>query len=233
MSVMIYSANIGGRDVPRPQVDQDIDVEWRYFTDRPDIVPYPWKVHTVDVHENESLHPNMLAKWWKVHPVIFPPVDHAIWIDASMEITSPSFAHEAIKALRGAPVATWKHPRRTSIYDEAAASLGREAQGGRYASLPIMEQVESYRAEGYPDDLGLFACGTIVWTWAARALGEDWWRECVTWGYQDQLSFPVCCWRAGVRPATFPVAQIEQANRRDGWLGNRWLRIWPHTPGTD
>lgn len=236
MSTVIYTANIGGRDFPHSQVPQDIDVDWRYFTDDPDIeVEAPWRVRC-DVRS--ELHPNLRAKWWKTHP--FFAYEYAIWIDASMQITSPSFAREAISALNGAPIATWQHPRRSSIYAEAEASLGAESQGGRYAALPLREQVAAYRAEGYPDDLGLFACGTIVWTWQARAMGEDWWRECVKWGYQDQLSFPVCCWRAGIQPATFPVPQIERRRPQQGqrgravpYLGNRWLRIWPHTKGTD
>lgn len=233
MSVLIYTANIGGRDFPHSQAEQDIDVDWYYFTDQR-VAPLdgPWTVREVvrGHGTGEDRHPNLAAKWWKTHPFAY---EHAIWIDASMEITNPSFAREAIASLDGAPVATWKHPRRSSIYAEVEASLGREAQGGRYAALPLREQAESYRAEGFPDDLGLYACGAIVWTWAARELGEVWWRECVTWGYQDQVSFPVACWRTGIRPATFPIPQIESRNPRLGYLANRWLRIWPHTKGAD
>lgn len=232
--VVIYTANIGGRDHPHSAVEQDIDVDWRYFTDQPDLpIDGPWKVReVVRGHGNGAdRHPNLAAKYWKTHPLA--SYEHAIWIDASMEITSPGFAREAIASLNGAPLATWKHPRRCSIYAEVEASLGAEGQGGRYAHLPLREQAQSYREEGFPDDLGLFACGTIVWTWAARQLGDDWWRECVKWGYQDQISFPVACWRAGIRPATFPIPQITSRSPKMGFLANPWLRIWPHTKGTD
>jgi len=232
-NVVVYTANIGGRDHPHQQADQDIDVDWRYFTDTHDTpIEAPWKILDVARGHGHNIdrHPNLAAKWWKTHPP--GTYEHAIWIDASMEITSRSFAREAIAALNGAPVATWRHPRRTSIVDEAEASLGREAQGGRYSSLPLREQTQAYLAEGYPDE-SLYACGTIVWTWAARPMAHDWWIECVKWGYQDQISFPVCAWRAGITPATFPVPQIESRNPREGWLANRWLRIWPHTKGTD
>lgn len=231
--VVIYSANIGGRDFPHSAVEQDIDVDWRYFTDQPDIpIDGPWKVNEVVSREHYGdEHPNMTAKWWKTHPL--STYEHAIWIDASMEITSQSFAREAIAALNGAPLATFKHPRRSTIAAEAEASLGAEAQGGRYDALPLREQVLAYRDEGFPDNVGLFACGTIVWTWAARGLGEIWWQECKKWGYQDQISFPVACWRTGIAPAVFPIPQIESRNPQMGYLSNRWFRIWPHTKGTD
>lgn len=230
IETVIYTANCGGRDHQHSQVEQDIDVDWRYITDDDDVtVSAPWKRRLT--YDPAYEHPNLSAKWWKTHP--YGSYTYAIWIDASMEITSPSFAREAIAALNGAPVATWNHPRRSSIHAEVEASLGREGQGGRYAGLPLREQAASYRDEGFPDDVGLFACGTMVWTWAARAMAEDWWRECVKWGYQDQVSFPVACWRAGITPAAFPVPQIESRNPRLGYLANRWMRIWPHTKGTD
>lgn len=230
IETVIYTANCGGRDFPHSQVEQDIDVDWRYITnDTGAIVCAPWKRRLT--YDPRHEHPNLSAKWWKTHP--YGSYMYAIWIDASMEITSPSFAREAIAALQGAPVATFKHPRRTTVAAEVEASLGREGQNGRYEHLPLREQAASYREEGFPDDVGLFACGTIVWTWAARAMAEDWWRECVTWGYQDQVSFPVCAWRAGITPATFPVPQIESRNPRLGYLANRWMRIWSHRKGTD
>jgi len=233
-NVVVYTANIGGRDHPHQQADQDIDVDWRYFTDAHDTpIEGPWKILDVKRGHGHNIdrHPNLAAKWWKTHP--FVSYKYAIWIDASMEITSPAFAREAIDSLKGAPLATFRHPRRTTIAAEVEASLGSEGQGGRYERLPLREQLAAYQQEGFPDDVGLYACGTIVWTWEARGIGEDWWRECVQWGYQDQISFPVVCWRAGIRPSTFPIPQIESRNPRLGFLANRWLRIWPHTKGTD
>lgn len=254
MSVLVYTANIGGRDRPRPQAAQEgADVQWLYATDDPGVVvPAPW--YPVCVRPHPELHPNMAAKWHKTHP----PTgwDAVVWIDSSMEVTSPRFVAEAVASLEGKALATWRHPRRDSVYDEAEASLGAESQGGRYASLPIRAQMAAYRAEGYPDAHGLYACGTVVWTAAAATLGQAWWDECVRWGYQDQLSFPVVCWRAGVVPAVFPFAQIERRGsarsrapgsagwsagaqfarggaHREPWLENRWLRIHPHQLDTD
>lgn len=237
-SVVIYTANVGGRDMPHRQVEQDIPVTWRYITDRQVSLPPPWRPPLIFADDEwnplvRERSANMRAKLMKCSPLT--EADIAIWIDASMEVTSPSFARAAVAALDGAPLATWKHPRRDCIYDEVEASLGAEGQGGRYADLPLREQVESYRQEGYPAHNGLYACGTMVWTRDAYDIAAMWLAECLLWGHQDQVSFPVVCWRAGVKPSVFPFPQIERglASRRAGYLANRWLRIHPHTPGTD
>jgi len=261
VTVRAYTANYGGRDRAWPQVEQSIPVEWVYFTDIDEVAPAPWT--TIQQFPNPELHRNLAAKWYKTHPFGVGEWDddarYAIWIDASMEVTNPRFAAEAIASLEERPVAAWAHPRRDCIYEEAKAALTYESVDDRYADQPVLEQVASYRAEGHPEHGGLYACGTIVWTRDAIPLGEAWWDECVRWSMQDQLSFPVVARRLGIRPAVFPVGQIEHRTRsrvarapqnfsrsRSGarevgsptaagevLLGNRWLTIHPHVPGTD
>jgi hypothetical protein len=222
--VVIVTAIYGGVDRLRPQVEQDITAEWLCFTDEPTLpAPTPWGV----IYDPPAYnHPNMAAKFHKCQPQVSDT--DVVWIDANMEVTSPSFAREALAA-RHEGIAVWRHPRRDCIYDEAEASLGAEGQGGKYAGLPIREQVAHYRAEGHPEHGGLFACGTVAWDLSGRSvsdLGAEWLEECDRWSYQDQLSLPVVARRAGVVPGVFPVRQIER--RRRGWLENRWLRIHPH-----
>jgi len=222
--VAIVSACFGGFDVPPPfQCKQDIDVEWYYFTDARSVQAKPWHVTHVDLRGNE---PRLTAKAYKM----VAPVEtrYVIWIDANMEITSPYFARNALASIHDG-VAVFRHPRRDCIYDEARASLGAESQGGKYAGLPLIEQVNAYRAEGYPEHHGLYACGVVAWDMdRARALGEAWLAEQERWSIQDQLSFPVVCWRMGIEPGVFPHPQIERSPRVNAPLSNRWLVIHPH-----
>lgn len=225
MTVAVVTALYGGYDRLRPQVAQDTEAEWIVFTDDPELAaPAPWRVM---VSPPAYEHPCMAAKVHKCCPGV--EQTDVIWIDANMQVTSRSFAREALAARRDG-MAVWRHPRRDCIYDEAEASLGAEAQGGKYAELPIIEQVEHYSTEGHPAHGGLFACGTIAWDLTdllALKIGAEWLAECERWTYQDQLSLPVVCRRAGVTPGLFPVHQIERRHRR-GWLENRWMRIHPH-----
>ena len=231
MKTLVMTANFGGRDRPRPQTQQFGDVDYLYVTDDPDTpVPFPW---TVEVHEREHEVPNLAAKWWRTHPPFDRGYDHVIWLDANMEMRIPQFTSYCIDAIHDG-IAVWNHPRRNCIVDEMEASLGPEAQGGRYDHLPLRAQVESYLAEGYPRHNGLYATGTFVWTPpAAKAIGDEWYDECVKWGYQDQLSFPVVCWRHDITPGVFPLPQIaSRYNARQGWWANQWVILHDHVEGT-
>lgn len=229
MSVCIYTACYGGYDEPRSQAAQDVDVDWLYFTE-PDAsrAPDPWR--TIETLPREDT-PMLAAKWWKLHPPV--GYDHAIWVDANMEITSAAFAREAIATLGGPGAYTfgvWRHPRRDCVYDEIAATLGAERQGDKYDDARLTAQGDAYRDEGYPTRNGLYANGTIVWTPEAWPISKTWWDEILRTTHQDQVSLPVVCWRLGVVPAVFPVGQIERRTMTRGapWLSNRWLRIHPH-----
>jgi len=223
---VVVTACYGGVDTTlHPQAPQDMPVDWVCFTDEPDLTaPAPWRVVQAP---GRFAHPCLSAKVHKTSPAV--DVTDVVWIDASMEVTSRSFVRDALAARRDG-VATFTHPRRRCIYDEAEASLGAEGQDGKYAGQPLLDQVAHYRAEGHPDHGGLFACGAVAWDLAnpkAAELGRQWLAECERWSWQDQLSFPVVCRRLGVVPGVFPVRQIERSSR--GFLSNRWLRIHPHT----
>jgi len=222
----VITACYGGVDTTlHRQATQDIPVDWVCFTDQAELVaPAPWRV----VHQAARFDQPCLAA--KVHKTT-PTADttDVVWIDASMEVTSRSFVREALAA-RHDGVAVFAHPRRDCIYAEAEASLGAEAQGGKYADQPLLDQVAAYRADGHPERGGLYACGVVAWDLAnptAVKLGRAWLEECERWSWQDQLSFPVACRRLGLTPGVFPIRQIEKNGRL--FLSNRWLRIWPHT----
>ena len=221
MGVAIITACYGHFDDVQAQPEQDIPVDWVYVTDGPPAAPEPWE--TLVRSSDES--PRLAAKRVKCEPWRFTTADTIIWIDANTQITSSSFAREVISYMRDG-LAVFRHPRRDCIYAEADASLGAEAQGGKYADQPIRAQVDRYRIDGHPTRAGLFACGTVAWDAAderVRELGAVWLAECERWSIQDQLSLPVVARRLGVTPGVFPFSQI-----RRGYLGNRWLRILPH-----
>jgi hypothetical protein len=224
----VLTACFGSFDQVRPQVEQDIDLDWICVTDDPNLdVPAPWEKR---VASPRYAHPCMSAKRYKLLPWSLAVPDRVIWVDANTEVTASSFAREALASINDG-VALFAHPRRDCIYEEAEASLGAEGQGGKYADQPIREQVEHYLAEGHPGHAGLWACGTIAWDITdsrVRALGKQWMGECEHWSWQDQLSFPVICRRLGITPGTFPISQLERQHRGAESIGNQWLQIHPH-----
>lgn len=233
MRVAIVSANFGGYDEPRPQTDQwvddDVEIDWWYATDRTS-VPGPWRRYPARPASGED--PRLYAKQFKCVPwASLSGYERYVWLDANMEVVSPTFITEALAACAPGPVAAWAHPRRDCVYDEVEASLVEApAKYGRYADA-LRAQAVDYLAEGYPAHAGLYACGTVVWdgeSTRAYALGLDWLAEIHRTTIQDQVSFPVVARRLGIVPATFPVPQLERPRGRRSHYGNRWVAIHPH-----
>jgi hypothetical protein len=223
--VAIVTACYGGYDTARAQAEQDIDVDWLFYTDRLDqalAVPPPWTGHARDATHTD---PRLAAKVTKAMPWSVCPHRWVIWIDANMAITSPSFAREALDQLHDG-LAVYAHPDRDCIYTEAHASL--TLAPAKYAHQPILEQVAHYRQAGWPEHAGLYACGVIARDTGdprVQVHGRRWWAECEQWTTQDQLSFPIASRAAGIQPGVFDHPLVD---RHHGRLANRWLTIGAH-----
>jgi hypothetical protein len=225
--VAIVTACAGDYDNLRTQIAQSIDVDWLFVGDREiDDLPAPWRqlpsLLPTDVHPRRAAkHPKLTPWRWLAHR-------HVVWIDASMEVTSPTFAEEALAARSPDGIAAWRHPHRACIYDEAKASHRLAAE--KYRGEPTAAQVADYRRRGHPKKWGLFACGTLAWDTTnprAMKLGEAWLDEVELWSYQDQLSLPFVARSLGVKVGVFPHCQVVGPG--DGAaLINPWMRLYPH-----
>lgn len=199
MKVAVVTSAYGEYDEPSVPVEQTIPVEYVLVTDRDHLAPLPWR--TV-FEPRPQLHPRLAAKVAKCRPDLYTDADVIIWMDASMEITSPEFAMWCVETLAEAPLAQIPHPERQCILPEASVS----SVMGKYAGLPVLAQAESYIAAGHPRDWGLWATGLIVYnagTWI-RPFGDSWLREQVRWSYQDQLSQAPLLRIARMRPTGLP-----------------------------
>ena len=208
-SIACYTTIFGGYDNLWPHPDIP-DVDFICFTDgRTPINDPTWDIRVDTRSAQVYTHPRMAAKWFRLHPhVCLPEYEYTLYIDGSHEIFSPKFIHECLAQIDESGIALHTHPERECIYGEVPFSLQRLPN--KYAGLPLIEQAESYRAEGFPEHWGLWASGSIARrnTPAVARLMDFWWYENQKWTYQDQVSFPVVCWRLGIRPASFPWPQI-------------------------
>lgn len=195
--IFFYTA-LYGDHIPLQEFDTK-GVEFRCYTDRK-LESKTWRILKTSPEASPS--PRMAAKRWKMFPEATVG-DISVWIDASIRVTD---VHEMVKvikaALRGRDLALFKHPERTNIYDEAAASIVLP----KYVGLPLIQQVESYRRHGLPDDAGLWAGGVIARRHSAKRVSfeQDWWAENVEWSYQDQLSLPYVLWKNNIHPGVIP-----------------------------
>jgi hypothetical protein len=197
----VYTAIFGGYDSLKAQPVSP-GVDYICFTDDPNLqAPSMWRV---EVRAPRYKHPRLSAKWFRMRPDReLPQYRHTIWIDGSVTIATDTFVAEVMSALDGSGLALFQHPDRDNIFDEVQASMPMR----KYAGLPLQQQVEHYRARGFPGTNGLYASGVMVRDSSnrrIRRLGREWMRENVRWTYQDQLSLPYLLWRVAITPGVIP-----------------------------
>lgn len=150
--------------------------------------------------------PRLESRYPKVLPWEFVDDDTVIWIDANMKVISPDFTAWALK--QSEPLVCFSHPQRECIYEEVRAASWLP----KHLSQPMHLQAAHYRAEGYPPDNGLYACGTMVSRCddpVRRVLGEAWMYEQRVWCDHDQVSLPVVAHRLGISIGTFDANQLD------------------------
>lgn len=174
--------------------------------------------------------PRRAARWHKTHPqLLFPAARFSLWHDGSHALTvnpwelvdkyliDPRHPHAAPACdyTGDADLATFRHPQRATVAEEllACARLGKD-------NVKLMQaQVHRYRAEGFPDDRGLFETAAVLrrHTPEVAAFDARWWHEIDGGSVRDQLSIGYALWRCPVRVAILP-------GRRDASPFFRYVR---------
>lgn len=116
----------------------------------------------------------------------FVDTEYSIWLDANIKLLiSPE---EVIhRYLKDHDIATFTHPIRDCIYDEAMECAKR----GLDDPEVIIEQARAYEIDGYAKHRGLGECMMIVrrHTPKVEAFNNTWWAEYCRYSVRDQISF--------------------------------------------
>lgn len=93
-------------------------------------------------------------------------------------------------------IALHAHPHRNCIYDEASTCI----KLGKDSPEVIRQQMERYRADGYPEKNGLVSGGIVYrrHTPTIAKLNTYWWQEIKAHSRRDQLSFNYVSWKYGI-----------------------------------
>lgn len=211
MRVALITACYGAYDPVRPLPEDHGFDEAILITDQK-ITVDGWRVHLEPSDES----PRLAAKRAKMMPWLYTDCDAAVWLDASFEVLGSGFAGFARAALEQDDFVVWQHPEgRVDITDEAQVSMTLK----KYQGSHIKEQAAFYKQQGFPENWGLFAAGTIGWrfTPTVKRFGSLWLRECHDWSIQDQVSLPYLLWSEGMKFG------IWQANEyQNPFLALRW-----------
>lgn len=193
MRVNISTAIVGGIDKPKcipfQVMEQGNSLSLSFYNE--DYVPdwylkYPHRTQALyfktNLHELHSLS------------------DYCIWIDSKVQIDSVDFVQQCLNAIGDGDIAILKHGERTCVYEEIDYIESQIIQGNRYlaaryAHRPIRQQVEYYRAAGYPKNNGLNDCSIFIFknNKTMDNIMHHWWHDCLK-GNFDQISIQYICW---------------------------------------
>lgn len=131
--------------------------------------------------------PKLNAKIYKCLPHLFvPPHEWSVWVDAKIKLNvAPKVLVDMCKDKE---ILAFHHPERDCLYQEANVCIDNKLD----SKLIILEQIDRYKKDGFPEHAGLPAAGIIVRknTKQMQRLNEQWWAEICAGSHRDQLSFP-------------------------------------------
>ncbi len=199
--IVIYTAIFGGVDDLKNPATVDKDCDYVCFTDDPSLKS---SLFSLKVVPGLYADPVRSARLFKILPQIFlEKYTYSLWIDANMVIKNSLTGYLIEKYLDHYDLATFRHPYRDCIYDEAKACLGLNKDYQRI----IEKQMREYRRRGYPEHNGLISGGVLLRRHNSprmKQFSNEWWKECARHSKRDQLSFNYVAWRDG-----FPYAIMD------------------------
>ena len=198
---VIYTSISGGYDtlLPHPPIK---NTRFVAFVDDPkNQQNMGWELRILEPFCSD---PTRNSKRYKVmaHKA-FPCAKHSLWIDGNVEIRE-DFSLELLISIHLArhDLALFNHPRRRCLYEEASSCSLRRVDDPHV----IEQQMSRYRAEGYPENLGLTENRIILrrHTPSIEQLNEVWWSEICNGSRRDQLSLGYSLWKLGISHDVIP-----------------------------
>jgi GT2 family glycosyltransferase len=196
--IVIYTAVAGGYDDLQAPLVRPPNCDLVAFSDQA-LEVEGWQVRPFNyLHQD----PTRAARFVKLHPhVYFPDYDHSIWVDANIGVRG-DIREFCERLIYDSSVGIFIHPLRDCVYVEADECIKREKDDPEV----IKRHVARYRAEGFPENAGLWETNVVVRRHNdpdCIALMTAWWREMEIGSRRDQLSLPVA-----VRSSPITIAPL-------------------------
>lgn len=198
---VVFSAIAGGYESIRIPSFIDPNFDYVLFTDKPSPDTGVWKIRPIPYWNSEQ---TRITRYVKLHPhFLFSDIDIAIWIDHNVLIKKnfSSIVDDFIKS--GLPIATYYHPERSNIYEEAEECLKRKLDNPE----TIKRQISIYREKGFSHD-DLPDTAIMMFNMKHKSLRQilnNWWSDLDKYSYRDQLSFNPAIAQANEK--YYPLAQ--------------------------
>lgn len=202
MRIVVYTCNFGHYDNYKNLLQRDKRVKYLYYSDE-DLVLDGYKcvkLNPKDYHKDihkASRYPKICS-----HKVL-PGHDYSIYMDASFAFDIKNVVN-FINNLNGALIAQFFHgsigSRNYSIGEEAIVCMHKKLDNRDV----IRQQMNRYKEEAFPDNLGLYSGGFIVRKNdpLVNRFNELWWNEVFNGSRRDQLSEMYALWKSGLNMTT-------------------------------
>ena len=186
-----------------------------------DVRPYS---HGIDERDRRPDHRNSLtnnqhsfnrAKFVKLNLHRLPELsgyDHVVWLDGSIEVTSPTCAEACLRmADAGHPIVLFAHDFWQTLSEEVRASHYKRYTshfyfGQRQPYQDVDAQHADYVSQGF-SDVGLWITCFVSFDMrkdVCHRFLDLWYEQNLVHTTQDQIGFPYVCWKMNVRPYTLP-----------------------------
>lgn len=222
--IVVYTAIFGDYDVLIDPEVVESDIDYICFTDDETLTSDIWEIRKVTPMTDPALSNRRIKIL--AHEYL-EEYDISVYIDGNIQIL------ERVKPLiedylSTADFALYRHPKRTSVFEEAEACIAKnKAEEG-----PVREQMEHYRDLGFPDNRDLSANYILFRRHQKSEIKElmwSWWREVSERVSRDQLSLMFVLWQHDVGYNLIPHSRRDAPqfdnfpHRPDGYVG----LIWP------
>ena len=197
--IVCYTCITGGYDsLKQPQV-VDEDVDYVCFTDNIpanagawQTMPIPDELKFLSNVKQQRVVKICPHKWLSKYDV-------SVWVDGNFLIKGSISQFVSQYDLSKVPFYTRVHPCRDCIYEEAKVCIDINKD---HASV-INEQIDKYRNEGYPKNIGMVETGILLRRHndnKCKIIDNYWAAELLMNSHRDQLSFNYVCWKQHFLP---------------------------------
>lgn len=173
-----------------------INKDWNLicFTDQ-NFVSKNWSI--INIRSNS---PRKKAREIKIMCNRFLDFDMCLFIDAKFRINCD--LNNFVKKNFRHDITLMRHNKRHCIYDEANFCINNNIGN----KTNILEQVNSYKKNGFPANFGLYATGILIRknTPKVTRFMELWYDEIRKYSCRDQISFPYVLWKNPIKFETMP-----------------------------
>ena len=197
--IVVYTAILGGYDdLKEPLLKLD-NIDYVAFLDKNLNCETQWKIKSIPENIKELKNNTLINRYLKFHPSeLFKDYDYAIYIDGNIKVISDltSMTYSVNKEIG---ISLHKHQYRDCVYNEIEAC--KLLKKGNYKLLK--EQVERYKAEGFPNNYGMLE-GTVIVSDLnndkATNLLNEWWEEFKnSESLRDQIALPYVLWKNKIK----------------------------------